>query len=122
MKVIINRSKWLRGTSSPPSFLVRYSDGMLCCLGFLGVACGIEQEAMIGRTSPSDVFGHFHKWPKGTFLDNCHQLGTTKSYLNGPTIISIIKNNDDPSISDDLREVLISNDFTHLGVEVTFED
>lgn len=34
-KVVVDRSKWLRGEGAVNSFLLRESDGKMCCLGFV---------------------------------------------------------------------------------------
>lgn len=34
-KVVVDRSKWLRGEGALNSFLLRESDGKMCCLGFV---------------------------------------------------------------------------------------
>lgn len=51
----IDRSKWLRGEGSADSFLVRASDGKMCCLGFYGKACGILKKEMRGMQEPDEV-------------------------------------------------------------------
>lgn len=55
MKLIIDRAKWLRGEGSEDSYLVRASDGKMCCLGFYGQACGLDIEAMRDVPSPAEV-------------------------------------------------------------------
>lgn len=121
MKIVITRSKWLRGSGSYASFLVRYSDGKMCCLGFLGVACGISAADMEGKAAPNHIKDHFLKWPKGTLREN-GMPHINNGFDNGPAIQAAIKHNDDPLLTDDNREELIRNNLKELGIEVEFED
>lgn len=125
MRVVINRSMWLRGTGSHSSFLVRYSDEKMCCLGFLGIACGIDKAEMVGRTSPSDISRDIcHKWPEGSLVP--HQSGSyvvTKGGLSNSKIIrDAIEHNDDQSIDETSREILLKKDLLELGIQLEFED
>lgn len=124
MKVIIQRSIWLRGTNSANSFLVRYSDEKMCCLGFLGLVCGIPKERLIGRCSPSDTKSWYSdKWPKGTLVPNGPSHLVSQSGLSNSQIIrTAMEHNDDSSITDEVREGLIKEDLAKLGVDVEFED
>lgn len=62
MKLVIDRSKWLRGEGSSKSSLLRTSDGKMCCLGFLGLACGIAPDRLKGNSNPHDVTGRWPSW------------------------------------------------------------
>lgn len=74
-KLIINRKKWYRGKGGKGSFLV-LSDGpqggKMCCLGFLGLACGISARSMTDVSTPSDVLSDKirKKWPEGLIGTN----------------------------------------------------
>jgi hypothetical protein len=47
IKVTVDRAKWYRGEGPDLSRLLR-GDGKMCCIGFLGKAMGIPDDAMIG--------------------------------------------------------------------------
>lgn len=48
----VKRSKWLRGEGHGNSYLLRPNDGKMCCLGFLGIACGAEKEDIFDNENP----------------------------------------------------------------------
>lgn len=48
MKVIIDRSKWLRGEGYLASSLLRVSDQKMCCIGFVCKALGVSETDMAG--------------------------------------------------------------------------
>lgn len=114
MNLIIDRSKWLRGEGVIPSKLVRTMDGKMCCLGFMGLACGVTREEMFNLSSP-------------------HQLSVSKALLfegvvvnyEGNYLITLIGRglfaaNDSRIISEQERELQITRFFSSIGVEVSF--
>lgn len=44
--VVIEREKWIHGEGSSESYLLRHSDGKMCCLGFASLACGLMPEVI----------------------------------------------------------------------------
>jgi hypothetical protein len=54
MQFVIDRRRWYRGNGSDLSALYAQYVGNKnkCCLGFLGDACGLTPNDMLGRTSP----------------------------------------------------------------------
>lgn len=44
----IDRAAWLRGEGGILSFLLRPSDGKMCCLGFYAEACGMADKDLNG--------------------------------------------------------------------------
>lgn len=46
MKLVIDRTKWLRGEGSMNSFLLRDGDEKQCCIGFLCEALGVPREKL----------------------------------------------------------------------------
>lgn len=124
MKVTIVRSQWLRGGSATSgSYLVGMGQKM-CCLGFLGQACGIDPQDMLFVTSPAYMPpGHQDKWPQGALEEPRSALSGTPSGLSNSDIIhQAMKHNDNGRISDEEREPLIIADLALLGVETVFED
>jgi hypothetical protein len=51
MKLVIERKRWLRGADN--SALLR-DDGLMCCLGFYGEACGIGSDDMLDTADPEE--------------------------------------------------------------------
>ena len=63
----INRKKWLRGEGDDDSRLLRSTDNKMCCLGFLGKACGISSACLSGRGMPNTI--RMPEWPRSLFQD-----------------------------------------------------
>ena len=119
MKLIIDRSKWLRGEGAEKSALLRPEDGKLCCLGFYAQVCGIEAEAMSGASTPTDVPDHDGMWgPSADWLFD-HEYGDVSADCH-----RLMKCNDYFSIFDEIneedRERDIAAIFAQYGVEVEF--
>lgn len=106
MKFTVYRSKWLRGDTTESRL---YDGSRMCCLGFLGVACGISQEDMKDLCLPSEVVTE--AWPKGT-LDGKN---------DSDTIVLIVDYNDGYH-SEKYREERLTALFSSIEVEVVFED
>lgn len=51
-KLVIDRTKWLRGEGADESRLRRERDGKMCCLGFYSIACGFSEEQITGVHYP----------------------------------------------------------------------
>lgn len=50
---VIDRTKWLRG--DPHSYLLRFSDKKMCCLGQICTQLGISNRAIIRAQTPGDI-------------------------------------------------------------------
>jgi hypothetical protein len=109
MKLVIDRNKWLRGEGHGESYLLRKSDGKMCCLGFYGIACGIPQSMLVDVTTPSSVHDSFNSWGDGQWLlsrwRHCESLMDT---------------NDLEIIDDNKREKYIAAIFAEHDVQVEF--
>jgi hypothetical protein len=55
MKVIIDTKTWHRGQNFGYNTSLLNKDGNKCCLGFLGSACGIEDNYLLNKAYPSGV-------------------------------------------------------------------
>jgi hypothetical protein len=53
LTVVIDRAKWQRGV--PIDSCLRDSEGKMCCLGFLGQACGFTAQELRDAISPSEL-------------------------------------------------------------------
>jgi hypothetical protein len=120
MKLIIDRQKWLRGEGETKSSLLRGEDGKMCCLGFLGIECGIESERLQDVGAPEDIPRDANEslleiWKEASFLfvDNIYRSMAS---------VQLMETNDDTSISDQERERRLSDIFSKHGVEVEFID
>jgi hypothetical protein len=115
MKLIIDRQKWLRGEGSQDSYLLRPTDGKMCCFGFYCLAISGKIEYLIGNKSPEDIMDHI---PSDNWLlsKNSYDNGTH----NSPDCYRAMQYNDDGSISEDERESNIKHIFAKHDVEVEF--
>jgi len=115
MKLVIDRSRWIRGLDPRASYLIRREDQKMCCLGFYGLACGVPSEELLGKFSPNDskTFAALQPW-----------LISEWSALEG--MLSASCNNlmryNDSILYDSNREKLITLEFAKHGVEVEFID
>jgi hypothetical protein len=119
MKLVIERKRWLRGADN--SALLR-DDGLMCCLGFYGEACGIGSDDMLDTADPEEcgtaVLSMWPAWllgfkndsddPDDGFLRNTGDCGR------------LIEANDDNRLTDAVREQRIAAIFAKHGVEVEF--
>ena len=106
MKLIIDRAKWLRGDER--SCLLRVEDRKMCCLGFLGLACGAVEDEITACPSPSSAVQV--PWPSGLIVRK----------RNTPACSSLMLVNDDPTLSDTDREAELTRLFRQLNIEVEF--
>lgn len=119
MKLTIDRDKWLRGTGDGALYL----GGAMCCLGFLGRACGIGVEDLYGIGCPSGLQdGQAKKHRKVWELMN-NSLETPRKVLDdlaSDVEAIFIAINDSTLIGDKKRERLLTKEFAKIGVEVEF--
>jgi hypothetical protein len=121
MKFTIDRSEWLRGEGHEKSFLLRESDGKMCCLGIFSLACGLDPERITNVESPEmvpveDDESVASLWEKGNpaagFLFNCAGASNLCSRL--------METNDEVNTVEGDREEEITKLFAQGGVEVEF--
>lgn len=111
MKLVITRSKWFRGEGGHRSKLIRGSDGKMCCLGFLGLACGVPKTYLLNKTSPTSISLIFRdKWPTKILEDNKDSLITHELIIVNDRLL------------DDGREEQLAAKFAEADIEVVFED
>ena len=120
MKLEIDRSKWLRGEGGVNSKLLRYSDGKMCCLGFLALECGFEDDEIRNRSNPSELncspgqagFG----WLVKEIYVGPRGWDTSRA---GEEAIDI---NDNEKLTQDQRERMLADLFEDNGIELSFVD
>lgn len=137
MNLIIDRAKWLRGEGSGESFLIRNTDGKMCCLGFLGLACEIPQEKLMGAKSPVSYYNgslldktsrapkedwvRLNKEVEGIFGPPCTFLGEASNRFDiSEVCAAMMKVNDSNRMSDSVREETLRDLFRSTGIQVEF--
>jgi hypothetical protein len=61
MKFVIDRSKWLRGEGTGDSFLLRPSDGKMCCVGQMCKQLGVSDDILRSRKSVGHLLNSMRK-------------------------------------------------------------
>lgn len=112
-KLVIDRSRWLRGEGGHTSALLRSVDRKMCCLGFLGLACGVPPDHMEGWADPSTA--SHPAWPLWISDDG----GVTQQ---DHVVNELVRLNDVEAIPDAEREACLARVFASHGVEVEFID
>ncbi len=128
MKLVIDRNVWLRGEGFKNSFLIRLSDKKQCCLGFLGLACGIDAHHLVNQSSPHGSF--FHQYdlvPIESRADKTAKesnLWPEEIYSPDVALSSIthklMEVNDNKLLSDEEREKTLKTIFLSINIEVDF--
>lgn len=115
MKVTIDRSKWLRGEGAAKSHLLRPTDGKMCCLGFLSLACGLTEDEIRGCDTPVDT-RKYDKFPA--------ELLRQTEYGWVDTLFSdrLMEINDREGYPEEEREAELTQLFKSIGIELEFTD
>lgn len=115
MKVQVDRRTWLRGIDSgmflegENSYLLRGSDGKMCCLGFVCLNCGVDRSDMENIREPDRLSGQY---------DDIEDILVDHAHNHLPHIPDMILVNDEHNISDEVREAKLTALAKQLG---TFE-
>lgn len=122
-KFVVKKSQWLRGEGHYESFLLRDSDGKMCCLGFASLACGLDVNDIYNVPCPCDVDNtSLNKYPNSFFIENhINHHGYTR-FSNSDLISKIMATNDDEDLNDDERILKLIDKFAELEIEVSFEE
>ena len=92
---------------------------MQCCLGFLGTACGYQDEELFEVDDPSSV-DFTQAWPADLFGYSGYRPAEGSKLLRQWESV-FIEINDAVDVSDYVREDWIKTGFKYvLGIEVTF--
>lgn len=86
--------------------------GTMCCLGFLGEACGYTPEAMLAKGMPSDLSDD-NRWNRR--VPKLLRNDTTESILDQISVI-----NDNKEINDKVRKDRLRRAFKKAGVTIRF--
>lgn len=120
-KLVINRSRWLRGEGYLKSRLYRESDGKMCCVGFYCEHVTGQPPPMESRVVDGVMAVPAWMRPK---------IGLRKYSSWGPPHLNSEENveyalytiNDAENIDDETREAWLIEGFKLGGIEVTFVD
>lgn len=110
----VERAKWSRGGKNGPTRLLN-GEGNMCCLGFLGEACGVPRGALGRAAFPSTLRVHYGRLEYPGWLFGPPTTSTRKMREDDFTEI-----NDNPNISDAKRERLLAEEFAKHGITVRF--
>ena len=114
LKVIVDRTKWLRGEGDIHSKLLTI-DNKMCCLGFAAISAGISRDMITGRTSPAVVAKFFSKeFPLKMLVYD------TPIPSNNPICKALMCANDNENILDEEREKEIIKLGKEVGIEFEF--
>lgn len=129
MKLVIDRTMWLRGEGADCSKLLRSSDGKMCCLGFLCLAHGMEGRKIEDVPSPMGIRTRYPtatipeaiNWLLGTGEDSgdCAKLMRYNDAQVAWDQESLGLMTPDQNL-DEAREVAIARIFKRNGIEVQF--
>lgn len=109
--LVIQRDRWARGEWLGGSVLFRERDNKMCCLGFLGLGCGITETSMNEVGFPSTI--RSHHWPDKLFVE------APNACLWEDVLARI---NDEEGCSEEEREAWIKAGFLELfDIDLTFE-
>jgi hypothetical protein len=135
MNLVIKRSEWIRGQSARGSYLYRQRDDKKCCLGFLGLACGVVAGRMLQQAVPSHILNIESALPPYMAFLLSEDRSTDSAVanelmvINDTTIGEIARVNqynsahaDFEVTSEDLREAKITEILAAYGFAVTFVD
>jgi hypothetical protein len=101
-ELVIDRARW--GTGQ-----LRNEDGSMCCLGFLGKACGIKVKDMLAVGMPDDL----PSWLIELFPDGLN----SRDEIAAEQAANI---NDDPNMPRKKKEAKLRELFKTQGIKLTF--
>lgn len=116
-RLVITRSRWLRGEGPSKSCLRRGEDGKMCCLGFYCVALGKSDLQITGMSEPDHV--GVHGW-----LDQAHnEWALALSLVRGRVVDILMDGNDRIDTTETEREASLTTLFRKYGhIELVFVD
>lgn len=94
---------------------------MMCCLGFCAIATGYKEHEITGKGSPADLTEDCLTDDSVVPIPNNNIKKLTRDYRNTQRCIDAMHINDNPAISDDLRERLLAKILAPYFT-LTFED
>lgn len=133
MKLVIDRSRWLRGEKDGGR-LLRPTDQKMCCLGFFALACGLSKADIDDHGEPQEPFEHNRTLIVPDVLKPMVDTETEEdwdedgeptektNYSASNLAAKLMAANDDNDRPESDREAEIARLFSTAGVEVAFVD
>lgn len=115
-KLVIDRTRWLRGESQ--GVLLRARDGKMCCLGFEAIRRGCTEDEIAGVTTPAYLSKDNPHIKLFTDLSLVDERGLP--YDDNALCESLTATNDAGDLSDAARESRITELFAEIDIEVEF--
>lgn len=120
LNVEIDRALWdvpgQRPGAENQGMLYRAETSRMCCLGFVGLTCGLTRELMRGMGEPTEVPGN---WPETLFRGE--DAEEYPGWLRNSRIsLELMLINDDKSITNKKREKDIHETGLKAGINFTF--
>lgn len=116
LKLIIERSKWLRGGNGEDSLLRSPESGKMCCLGFLALQCGYSTKDINGIATPESI------GKKSKFIPGLVEYNHYNTLGNTNLCNKLMYINDAYRITESQREKRLTTWFKYLEVDVSFVD
>lgn len=118
IKVIIDRAKWDRGFVNMSSRALLNNKGGKCCLGFVCNALGISDKEICEVEAPANL-AEYNTNIYSTISSLICKVGKY-TFSHNNFVSKVIKDNDDPYLSDPEREKLIAANLAACGFDVEF--
>lgn len=117
IKVVIDRSKWGRGATGGK--LLRPDTCLMCCLGFVSLACGLDEDEIRDESTPAELVqkGVVLPGPMLPLIDN-----VDPHYPHSDVCVRLMDLNDDDELDDTKREAQLIEAAREAGFEFEFVD
>ena len=112
-ELVIDRSKWKRGSPSAHDTYLLDEDGKMCCLGFYALACGADEESIRNKSEPDGL--------EFEIPGLSHEDEETGNICNTDFTQSAIPINDSQYLDETKREEALIRLFKEDGRKLTFE-
>ena len=132
MEFTVKRSEWAYGgaydkfTNEPICTSLLDENGYKCCLGFFGLACGLEPADIKDHYYPYELRNKYPEWAGLRIIFNDFMLEDkfkSGDKLEDVEIISLIaKTNDDEDLPLETKETRLKQLFAMKDIVINFED
>ncbi len=116
--LIIDRSKWRRGGDvyniTHGSTALLNDHGLMCCLGFDALACGVSVRELAHIGDPAELTMMVYELPPD-YMGSRLASVAPDDFDNAPIVLRAIKVNDDAQITDAEREAKLIPILKQLG-------
>ena len=118
LTMVVERAKWLRGEGSHTSYLLRHSDGKMCCLGFVCVTAGMTPEQISGLTAPASLVSVGRPIPAA--VERLLDYNGTAVVVDSVITVSMMTTNDAEDVLGADREAQLQASGLEVGIQFTF--